>query len=233
MSQKFTILFDLDGTLVNTAPALMNAHNHVMKKFGYEERELSDIKKLAGRGSKVMLSRSIHEMAELTGQIKKTDSKIEVITRTLRYKQTLFSNLHIDAFSSFSQSINTSYAYSFNFHEPDAYTESTFGIKMNRVENIAKFDTLNTGLDSYQYNKYFSDEEDRTYGVNLEIDFRIGKQLSGKVKIGNKIRTKAREFDRNNEYAPVAAAAGLSGPRDSLVHHFPQLFDFQRMVNNM
>ena len=157
----------------------------------------------------------------------KTDSKIEVITRTFRYKQTLFSNLHIDAFSSFSQSINTSYAYSFNFHEPDAYTESTFGIKMNRVEKIAKFDTLNTGLDSYQYNKYFSDEEDRAYGVNLELDFRIGKQLSGKVKIGNKIRTKSREFDRNNEYAPVAAAAGLAGPRDSLVHYFPQLFENQ------
>ena len=47
MSQKFTILFDLDGTLVNTAPDLMNAHNHVMKKYGYGERKLSDIKKLA------------------------------------------------------------------------------------------------------------------------------------------------------------------------------------------
>ena len=48
MSQKFTVLLDLDGTLVDTAPDLMRAHNHVMKKFGYEERELSDIKKLAG-----------------------------------------------------------------------------------------------------------------------------------------------------------------------------------------
>ena len=33
MTQKFTILFDLDGTLVDTAPDLMKAHNHVMKKF--------------------------------------------------------------------------------------------------------------------------------------------------------------------------------------------------------
>ena len=46
MSQKLTILFDLDGTLVNTAPDLMHAHNYVMKKYGYTERELSDIKKL-------------------------------------------------------------------------------------------------------------------------------------------------------------------------------------------
>ena len=34
MTQKFTILFDLDGTLVDTAPDLIKAHNYVMKKFG-------------------------------------------------------------------------------------------------------------------------------------------------------------------------------------------------------
>ena len=77
MSQKFTVLFDLDGTLIDTAPDLMLAHNHVMKKFGYEERELSDIKKLAGGGSKKMLKKSIHEIAELSGKIKKTDEKTE------------------------------------------------------------------------------------------------------------------------------------------------------------
>ena len=77
MSQKFTVLFDLDGTLVDTAPDLMVAHNHVMKKFGYEERGVSDIKKLAGSGSRAMLKKSIHAIAELTGKIKKTDKKME------------------------------------------------------------------------------------------------------------------------------------------------------------
>ena len=77
MIQKFTILFDLDGTLVDTAPDLMMAHNHVMKKFGYEERKLSDIKKLAGGGSKTMLRKSMHEIAELSGKIKKVDEKME------------------------------------------------------------------------------------------------------------------------------------------------------------
>jgi len=80
MSQKFTILFDLDGTLINTAPDLMLAHNYVMKKYGFEERKLSDIKKLAGRGSKVMLTKSMHEIAELTGKVKKTDDVVEKMT---------------------------------------------------------------------------------------------------------------------------------------------------------
>ena len=58
MTQIYTILFDLDGTLVDTAPDLMAAHNHVMKKFGHNEKKLSDIKTLAGKGAWVMMQRS-------------------------------------------------------------------------------------------------------------------------------------------------------------------------------
>lgn len=58
MTQIYTILFDLDGTIVNTAPDLMAAHNHVMKKFGHTEKKLSDIKSLAGKGAWVMMQRS-------------------------------------------------------------------------------------------------------------------------------------------------------------------------------
>ena len=59
MTQKLTILFDLDGTLVDTAPDLMTAHNHVMKKFGYNSRNLDEIKNLAGKGAAVMIGRSV------------------------------------------------------------------------------------------------------------------------------------------------------------------------------
>ena len=61
MNQIYTILFDLDGTLVDTAPDLMAAHNHVMKKYGKNEKKLSDIKTLASRGAWVMMQRSFKE----------------------------------------------------------------------------------------------------------------------------------------------------------------------------
>ncbi len=61
MSQIYTILFDLDGTIVNTAPDLMAAHNYVMRKFGHNEKKLSDIKSLAGKGAWVMMQRSFKE----------------------------------------------------------------------------------------------------------------------------------------------------------------------------
>ena len=59
MTQKFTILFDLDGTLADTAPDLMKAHNHVMKKFGYSSKSMDEIRNLVGRGAAVMIGRSI------------------------------------------------------------------------------------------------------------------------------------------------------------------------------
>ena len=70
MSQQYTILFDLDGTLVDTAPDLMRAHNHVMKKFGYPTKSTDEIRNLVGQGAGAMLGRSIW------GQAKKEFSKV-------------------------------------------------------------------------------------------------------------------------------------------------------------
>ena len=70
MSQKYTILFDLDGTLVDTAPDLMAAHNHVMKKYGYSTKSVTDIRNLVGKGAAVLIGRSIW------GSAKKEFSKI-------------------------------------------------------------------------------------------------------------------------------------------------------------
>ena len=64
MEQKFTILFDLDGTLIDTAPDLMIAHNHVMKKFGYPTKSLRDLKSSVGKGAGAMIGRSIWGQAK-------------------------------------------------------------------------------------------------------------------------------------------------------------------------
>jgi phosphoglycolate phosphatase len=78
ISTKFPILepslrtvFDLDGTLVDTAPDLMRAHNHVMKKFGYPTKSTEEIRNLVGQGAGAMLGRSIW------GQAKKEFGKVQ------------------------------------------------------------------------------------------------------------------------------------------------------------
>ena len=70
MKQKFTILFDLDGTLVDTAPDLMRAHNHVMQKYGYPTKSTEEIRNLVGKGAGAMIGRSIW------GQAKKEFGKV-------------------------------------------------------------------------------------------------------------------------------------------------------------
>ena len=71
MTQKLTLLFDLDGTLIDTAPDLMNAHNHVMKKFGFEDKSSNNIRKLVGRGADSLITRSVW------GKAKKDFNEIE------------------------------------------------------------------------------------------------------------------------------------------------------------
>ncbi len=71
MTQKYTILFDLDGTLVDTAPDLMNAHTHVMKKYGYPTKSTQEIRNLVGQGAGALIGRSIW------GQAKKEFHSVE------------------------------------------------------------------------------------------------------------------------------------------------------------
>ena len=77
MSQIYTILFDLDGTIVNTAPDLMAAHNHVMRKYGHSEKKMEDIKSLAGKGAWVMMQRSFKE--EIKDEITKKEMTKEFL----------------------------------------------------------------------------------------------------------------------------------------------------------
>ena len=71
MTQKYTILFDLDGTLVDTAPDLMGAHNYVMKKYGFPTKSTEEIRNLVGQGAGALIGRSIW------GQAKKEFHSVE------------------------------------------------------------------------------------------------------------------------------------------------------------
>ena len=86
MKQKFTILFDLDGTLVDTAPDLMLAHNHVMKKFGYSTKSANDIRNLMGQGAGSMIGKSIWGQAKKEfGQINDQKIKDEMVNEFINF----------------------------------------------------------------------------------------------------------------------------------------------------
>ena len=86
MIQKLTILFDLDGTLVDTAPDLIIAHNHVMKKFGFPTKSPNEIKALVGMGAKSMMSKTLWNSAkEEIKKVKEEYIKEEMVKEFINF----------------------------------------------------------------------------------------------------------------------------------------------------
>lgn len=145
------------------------------------------------------------------------DNSIEVLTESWTYKQSFYEKLHVDAFKSYSRSKNSQKEYIFSFDEPFAYDTSTYDQSLQNVQLIAKNDTSNMALTRYDHWINDNQESEQAYGLNIEYDFRVSDNVSGKIKIGNKFRKKIRTYDRHHEFGNVAAAAGLAEPRDSLI----------------
>ena len=57
----------------------MGAHNHVMKKFGYPQKSLDDIKHIAGRGAWIMMQRTFRD------EIKDENLKKEMVKEFINY----------------------------------------------------------------------------------------------------------------------------------------------------
>ena len=54
-----TVLFDLDGTLMDTLEDIRDSVNHVLSERGYSERNLEQIRMSLGNGSRVLLAKSL------------------------------------------------------------------------------------------------------------------------------------------------------------------------------
>ena len=52
-----TLIFDLDGTLLNTIEDLMISTNYALETFGYPPHTLDEIKTYVGSGVKVLMER--------------------------------------------------------------------------------------------------------------------------------------------------------------------------------
>jgi phosphoglycolate phosphatase len=145
MTQIYTILFDLDGTLVDTAPDLMAAHNYVMKKYGKSEKELSDIKTLASRGAWVMMQRSFKEEIK-DEKIKKkmVDEFIDYYAKNINRESKPINGIY--AFLNWAKSKEISMAVCTNKREHLA-------VDLLKKIDMYKYFEYVAGADTFEFNK--------------------------------------------------------------------------------
>lgn len=71
-----TVVFDLDGTLLNTLEDLMDAVNDALRKHGYPQRSLAEIRNFVGNGVRKLMERAVPkdavnpDMEELLAQFR-------------------------------------------------------------------------------------------------------------------------------------------------------------------
>ena len=56
-----TVIFDLDGTLLNTLDDLCDSTNYALKQFGYPERSKEEVRNFVGNGIRKLLERALPE----------------------------------------------------------------------------------------------------------------------------------------------------------------------------
>ena len=127
------------------------------------------------------------------------DNTINVLTETWNYEKQFNSNLKLDIFNSFSSSKNGDTSKVFRFIQDEAFTEPLLNKNINTIQTFMIHDTNSIFFSGYDYTENKTKENERSYGANLEYDYKITDYISGKLKFGFKIRKKSRFYDRDYE----------------------------------
>ena len=209
MTQIYTILFDLDGTIVNTAPDLMAAHNHVMRKYGHTEKRLEDIKSLAGRGAWVMMQRSFKE------EIKDEKIKKEMTKE------------FIDYYSKNIDRNSVPIKGSIDFFKWARNKNISMAVCTNKQERLA-IDLLKK-LDIFQYFEYVAGSD--TFSFNkpdprhlTDVVEIIGGDLKKTIMVGD---SEVDAMSANNAKLPfILVKDGYTEKTESEIKHDELISDF-------
>ena len=216
MIQKFTIIFDLDGTLVDTAPDLMLAHNYVMKKFGYKTKTFDEIRSLFGKGAANMINKSIWGTAKNEfNQIETKELKQKMAKEFIKYygdNILVESKLYkgVETFLKWCKKNNISMA---------VCTNKTERLAVDLLKKIGVYDYLEyvAGHDTFNYNK-----PDPKHLTNI-LDI-IGGDIKKTIMIGDS------EVDSNTAYNAsvpfILLEAGYTDKKANQIKHDHLIKDF-------
>lgn len=61
MKKRNTIIFDMDGTLLNTLDDIADSINYALEQCGYPLRKVSEVRKMVGGGATVLVDKAVPE----------------------------------------------------------------------------------------------------------------------------------------------------------------------------
>ena len=67
--KKTTVVFDLDGTLLDTLQDLANAVNYALEKQGMPKRTLEEVRQFVGNGVRLLMRKPLRFLKNITANI--------------------------------------------------------------------------------------------------------------------------------------------------------------------
>jgi phosphoglycolate phosphatase len=115
------IIFDMDGTLVNSLPDISNSLNHVLKEYGFSERKEEEYPKWIGSGIEYLIENALPQ------NIEKDNYLIQKIIKDFRSYYKLhwldYSHLYEGIPELLDYLTNSKISYSVLSNKPDYYTK--------------------------------------------------------------------------------------------------------------
>jgi phosphoglycolate phosphatase len=146
-STKLTICFDLDGTLVNSAPDLFSALDHALQSKGYDKSSQSEIRPIIGQGAKAMIKRALN-----LKNIQLNDTEIDELWHILIDHYTIHS---ADQTHPFEGTVKALENLQSEGHILAVCTNKTIDLTLPLLEklDLTKHFKAITGADSFSYKK--------------------------------------------------------------------------------
>lgn len=89
MNKKDTVVFDLDGTLLDTLEDLKNSVNYAMTQCGYPEHTLDEVRRYVGNGILLLMQRAIPEEKTIQTLIRHLLCSKNIMESTVTIQQSL------------------------------------------------------------------------------------------------------------------------------------------------
>ena len=172
-----TVIFDLDGTLLNTLEDLADSTNYAMRAFGLKERSINEVRNFVGNGVDVLIERAVegaiskkqelecldvfkqHYSKNMDNKTKPYDGIMDVIKELLKrgYHIAIVSN----KFDAAVKGLNVD------------YFEGLFPVAIGASDTVAKKPAPDSVIKALQ--ELHSDKERAVYGGDSDVDIMTAR----------------------------------------------------------